>query len=365
MALHAVLDFIREYSRQNRDASKTQVAEATAKTFSLRKRGSVYASDTYALRFSIASTKSFSNTVLALSVLRRFDSLPFVVCVLRPGSTEFLLANTTFLRKISHSSHRLRIGNIKGSFLGHDIFREYAGLANSPENFDRLFAIHKEFMPEENLERLVEATGNIAGTGSRFEPTTAQRQAILQAPGLAAKVARSPGYQRVKTELAQIVAERTPVILEAAQIDNVNLRGNRIEQIITGGINDHDLADVIHHLDAGIELHLEIKTKLLDRASSPKAYNIDKALTTLARGSTVISFFFVGLNKNSSHVAATTVSIFDRTVLGATRIQFHWAGRNSRGETQLTGNLSSLFSGSHREEIDVDEAKRFLEKLLE
>ena len=80
---------------------------------------------------------------------RRFDNVPFVVVILRPASTEFLLANTTFLKKISHASHQLRIDNVRGGFLGNDILREYAGLANVPENFDRLFAPHKMQAPSQ------------------------------------------------------------------------------------------------------------------------------------------------------------------------------------------------------------------------
>jgi len=40
------------------------------------------------------------------------------------------MANTTFLKKISHSSHQLRVDNVRGSFLGHDIMREYEGIEN-------------------------------------------------------------------------------------------------------------------------------------------------------------------------------------------------------------------------------------------
>jgi hypothetical protein len=40
----------------------------------------------------------------------------------RPKDVEFLLANATFLKKISHSSHQLRIDNVKGSFSGTTSF---------------------------------------------------------------------------------------------------------------------------------------------------------------------------------------------------------------------------------------------------
>jgi hypothetical protein len=40
-------------------------------------------------------------------------------------------------------------------------------------------------------------------------------------------------------------------ILQAAAVENVNLRGNRIEQLVTGGGNVHDLGDLRRDLDPG------------------------------------------------------------------------------------------------------------------
>jgi hypothetical protein len=358
-----LIDFVQNYRRENPNASKQQIAAATATGLGLTKHRSIFACGDYAVRFSEANGPSFSNVVLSLSALRSFDDVPFIVAVLRPGATDFLLANTTFLRKISHSSHQLRIDNIRGSFLGHDIIRDYEGIPNEPANFDTLFSIHQEFGWQENLERLVEATNAISGRGARFVVTDNSRAAILRAPELAAAIVPNPVYQQLKRELATIVHERSAAILAAGAVDNVNLRGNQIEQLITGGINEHRLADMIRHVD-GVELQLEIKTKLMDRASSPKAYNVDKALATLGTGRSLIAFCFVGVNVGSGQVTTSTVSIFDRAVLAATRIQFHWAGRNSRGVTQLTGNLAPLFSPTYAEQINVVEAQQFLERLL-
>jgi len=51
-------------------------------------------------------------------------------------------------------------------------------------------------------------------------------------------------------------------------------------------------------------------------------------------------------------------------VIRATRIQFHWAGRNSRGVTQLTRDLATLFSPEFEENIDQDAAVAFLKDLI-
>ena len=79
-----------------------------------------------------------------------------------PLKNYLYLANTSFLKKISHSSQQLRENNIRGSFNGSDIVRHFEGIANSPENFDRLFNIHAGVGFEGNLVRLVEATNNIS-----------------------------------------------------------------------------------------------------------------------------------------------------------------------------------------------------------
>jgi hypothetical protein len=358
-----LIDFVRKYRSEYPNASKQEIAAATAKGLNLRSHRSVYSGDGFVVRFSESKKSGFSGTICALRAIQQFDHLPFVVALIRPHMTEYFLANSTFINKVSHSSQLLAVDRIRGSINGSNIIRAYDGIDNRPENFDWLFSIHQEFEWNENVQRLVDATGAIAGHCTRFVVTDKARDMILRAPSLAASIVNNPIYLQLKEELGAIVSERSEEILNAAAIDNVNVRGNQIEQLITGGINEHRLADMIRHVD-GIELQLEIKTKLMDRASSPKAYNIDKALATLSAGHSLIAFCFVGVDIGIGQVTSSTVSIFDRAVLAATRIQFHWAGRNSRGVTQLTGNLAPLFSPTYAEQINVVEGQRFLERLL-
>lgn len=78
-----------------------------------------------------------------------------------------------------------------------------------------------------------------------------------------------------------------------------------------------------------------------------------------------MSFFFVGIDIEAGNIKTCLVSIFDRTILKATRVQFHWAGRNSRGVTQLTGDFVSIFNPDFSEDIDVSLVKDFLMKLID
>ena len=73
----------------------------------------------------------------------------------------------------------------------------------------------------------------------------------------------------------------------------------------------------------------------------------------------------MGINLDMQYVVTCLVSIFDQTILNATRVQFHWAGRNSRGVTQLTGDVSSLFESDFTESIDIDQGRNFLQRLID
>ena len=116
----------------------------------------------FAIRFCKSASRNFGNTVLALSALHRYDAIPFIVCLVTPICSYLMLANTTFHRKISHSSQELRRDNIEGSFIGSDVMREGEGVENIPENFEFLYNSRENYTFEENLDRLVEATNNIA-----------------------------------------------------------------------------------------------------------------------------------------------------------------------------------------------------------
>lgn len=349
----------------NAHLPKDALARLVASTFSLTKERSVYTGSDFSIRFSTANGPSLPNCILSLSALQKYDHKPFYVCATGRGGTYLLLANSTFLKKVSHSSQALRTDNIRGTFLGSDILRAYDGIENTPENFPLLFEIHQQFTWEENLARLVEATNAIGASGTRFDPTPDQITHILNAPRLAAEVLHTPAYRQVETNLRQRTLAQKAAILGAARIDNVNLRGNRIEALLSQAATDHDLADLSFDLGGGLRLLLDLKTKLLDRSSSPKAYNIDKLLRALADGRTAYGFTFLGIDPGRGEVHLKVVSFLDATVLAATRIQHHWAGRGSRGVTQLASSLDALFQPGFSEQVDTEAARQFLRQLVD
>lgn len=361
--LYEALDFLVTYKASNPSARKQELQAAFIGAFGPRRVRSVLVGDGYALRFSEAQAGSFSNTILSLSALQQHDQAPFVVVVVRRDRLDFLIANSTMLRKVSHSSMDLRIGRVRGSFNGSDILREYDGLSNIPANFDSLFALHAAFTWDDNVERLVEATNAIVPREVRFYPSTDDEALILEAPNRAAAALASEDFAAIGQDLITTVKQHGQSILSLAALDNVNLRGNEIEQLITGGGSAHRLDDIERRYANGL-LSIDIKTKLLDRASAPKAYNVDKMLRFLAEPDTVAAVLVIGIDVAGQDVRATLLPVLERSLLAVTRVQHHWAGRGSRGVTQLSGPFTQVFASDYSPTVPLDQAREFLRELI-
>lgn len=364
----------------NKDAVKQQVVQQ----FKLVRDRSVFYCDSFAIRFSYTSGNSFSNTVLSLSALQKYDSIPFIVCIVTPNINRLLLANTTFLSKISHSSQELTLYNIKGSFNGSDIMKEYQDIPNERDNIIELYPFHEEFSFQENLIRLVEATNNISPTGKRFSANDENIKTIIDSVDRANKFNNSPDYVVLKGELDARVKKYSKEIMVASHIENVNIRGRLIEYLITE--DDDDLkARLVEEINEeysqlpkfttqnllgdykrifnDYNTETDVKTKVIILNSNPKAYNIDKFLEFLSQDKSVFLFFFVGIND----VAVTKtclVSVFQKDLLGGTVYLRHWAGRNSRGVTQFMGKVINQLLVEQKQDIDVENAKAFLEELI-
>ena len=298
---------------------KSRLADILAAQFSLTKDRSVFYCEEFAIRFSSAAGISFSNTVLSLSNLKKVDHIPFLVCLVTPSENHVLLANTTMLRKISHSSQQLRVDNIKGSFNGSDILRDFEGIPNIPANIERLFDIHSSIGFEGNLVRLVEETNNISPTGRKYAVSDVSRVSIMAAPERAIRFVALPDAETLKQELDDRVDRYRNEIVLAALIENVNVRGRIIEYLIAGeddalrqeiiralqskgaskGIpafkTENALGDYQRLFDNFVT-ETDVKTKIMILSSNPKAYNLDKILEFLSHDKSVFMFYFVGVD---------------------------------------------------------------------
>ena len=115
-----LIKFIEEHNSIN---DKTKLEKLVKNKFNLEEKRSIFTNKYFSIRFCKAKSQNFGNTVLSLSELQKYDNIPFIVCIVSPEKNYLLLGNTTFLKKISHSSKNLTIENIKGSFNGSDILK--------------------------------------------------------------------------------------------------------------------------------------------------------------------------------------------------------------------------------------------------
>lgn len=368
--------------------NKQAVEDDVCAHFHLTLDRKVYHNEYFAVRFSYSKSDSdtFSNTVLSLSALEKYDKIPFFVVLVRKSSPNLiLLANTTFLKKISHSSQELSMTNIKGSFNGSDIMRDFNHRKNAPENFDYLFAVHQGMDWEDNLFRLVEASSNIKPVNQKFEPTEAERTNIFASINRACTFVKSDNFRILEDDLNERCNKCKREILVASHIENTNIRGRLIESLITSNdIERQHIISNLHNLEAALpsydtknglgdyyrefdngNTYTDIKPKIVYLNSNPKAYNIDKFLQKMAGSKSVFLFFFIGID-GSSKFKTLLCSVYHGNLIDNTVLQFHWAGRNTRGVAQFNGTAidEMLKDESFVNEIDVAKSEAFLNKLL-
>lgn len=379
------VDYIVNHAPQH---NKKVVEDDVCKHFKLIKDRKVYHNDYFAVRFSYSKTNSdsFSNTVLSLSTLEKYDKIPFFVVLVRQPSTNLiLLANTTFLKKISHSSKELSITNIRGSFNGSDIMREFDDKSNTPENFDYLFALHQGLDWDDNLSRLVDASSSIKPVNQKFIPSEIEVNNIYDSVSRAIDFISSSNYSVLEDDLNERCNKSRIAILTASHIENTNIRGRLIESLITS--NDEERQNIINNLqnlEAALpsydtrnglgdyyrefnngNTYTDIKTKIIYLNSNPKAYNVDKFLKQMADSKSIFFFFFIGIDENSIF-KTILCSVYHEKLLDNTILQFHWAGRNTRGVAQFNGTAidEMLNEKNFTNNICEEKVKSFLQKLL-
>ena len=369
---------------------KEKLADIIQKEFHLEKKRSVYTNEFFSVRFSEFKEENgkngrISNTVLGLSTLLKYDDKPFFVCAISLHTNYLWITNTTFLYKITHSSQKLTINKIRGSFLGSDIIMQYEGIENRPENFEKLFAIHEIMPVEDNIERLVENTSQIEGGGSQLDITPEIREKILKSITRTKEFLKSKEYEDLMQDLSGRVKKVQEVIFDAAQKKNVNKRGRVIEFLITGEDlkrkeqikkaleDDKPLPDITTEDNLGdyskvypnYYVETDIKTKLLFRKGNPKAYNVDKLLEFLATEKAVYMIFILGIKEDGT-MTMKLCSILDKYCIENTDIITQWCGRKSRGVAQFREKgLIQMLEGNKRTQIDEKIAREFLEKLME
>ena len=354
------------YFSKYKKADKTSVIAYCESEFGFKKDGrSVYMdpSNQYRVRFSYSASGTFSNVVLSLSTVLKIDYSPLIVAVIHPNFYELMLCNSTFIEKVSHSSKNLTEQKIRGSFLGSNIIKTWNGIENTPDNFDELFAFHQLIPVEENIARIVEATTGIVSTRKPFRVDKDIYRVIKSALEIPLNAKYSALWQSIKRELDNRTCNRrSEIVLVASREDtNVNIRGNAIEQLITRGKNKHSLGDVEFTV-GGLSAAVDIKSVRENKASCPKLYNVDKFLKSLSRLRHHF-IYFVFINEQGG-IVTNLVNVLDKEMIELTRIQHHWAGRLSRGVTQLDRKFHNLVAGNWQTTYSFDRAKDFVDHLI-
>ena len=385
--VHSFIQLITDNKHIN---TKHEIINIVGSKFRLVKDGrALYHTDDFAAVFCYSKNGSFSNVVLSLSKLEKYDHIPcFVVLVKKDKDNVIYMLNTSFLDKISHSSQDLSTNNIRGSLLGSNIRKKFdeIGKQNIPDDFDAIFAYHQGFTWQENLERLVESTNNIKPHAQKTAINDSERQNIISSPRRAIKFVSSDNYNVLLDDLRERCEQAKQGIIIASHIDNVNIRGRLIEALITSDPDKRNelliaLSDAEHQLptyntknDIGdyvryfnnADTYTDIKTKILYLDSNPKAYNIDKFLKCLSDDKSVVMFFFIGIDETGM-LKTILCSVFHDSLISSTVLQQHWSGRATRGTAQFVGRTINelLNQQNFINHIDEKQSADFLQTLID
>ena len=360
----SIIDKIKEDSKSfTKPLNKQKIVDYIVSKYNLKKERKLYLSQNLSIRFS-SSKSGYSNTFLGLKKILENDTKPLIACIIREKQIEFLIANSTFINCISHSSKLLTTNNIKGSANLSNIIKEFSEMRNEPSNFNKLFELHNCIPQKDNIERIVHNTQNIKSKGKKYNPSESQSKIIHGVVEFTKSLENDSEFINFKNLLIQKVYNLKFEILETSKIDNVNIRGNKIEQILTKGVNSHDLGDILQIINNDNKIIIDIKSKLLNASSSPAAYNIDKLLEAISVKKTYFGYLFIGINDEKKEVKAELLSFIDNFLIDNTNIQHHWSGRNSRGTTQLNDNIKNIFLDNFESRIDTYKAGIFIDSLI-
>lgn len=226
--LRKVLDF---FSETQDIADKSKLEERFIERFEAQRLGKLIdlPDNSVTVRFSAnnkSDNESCSNTILALGKIRPRDNHPILSVLVTKGKNYIKLINSSYLKKVSHSSQNLTLTNIRGSINYSDIIKEFEGIANSIENIEKLFLLHQEHEFSENLVRIVEATNQIVAQKEKYVPNGEQLRNLVTSGTRSIEFVKSSYFNDLESELTSRVERNAKAIMIAGTcIENVNIRG--------------------------------------------------------------------------------------------------------------------------------------------
>ncbi len=159
MNLTQLVDFLLKWRDTNPKGTKKALAAAVTAQSDLRLDKALLVGAECVLRINqMQQAGDDSYAVAALHKLCEYDDRPIVVCLLTTRGMRLLLANTSLIEKVSERSYRLANENLTGSVLDTDILAALDGIANLPDNFEKLWTAHQASDRIANIERIVGTT---------------------------------------------------------------------------------------------------------------------------------------------------------------------------------------------------------------
>ena len=348
--------YAKKKKREKEKLTKSVVGELLEKEFKLEILDrNLFAHKDFKIRVASINSDSqqLSNTIKSFDSIIKYDDLPIILMIVSPNQIYYRLANLTFIKKVSHSSKLLEVSNIKGSINGSDIMSEFNGLENSKENFDKLFSMHLLENKKENIERIVRETHDIkasVSTGKKISVSLKDFEKYIKTEN---KLLTSKEFSIIEDTDRKKILNLSKEIIEVFEtVDNVNLQGNTIEQLITGSGNTHGIEDTIYESVYG-KIKIDYKTKNLNKKSSPKAVDINKLVETIAEGSRFL-FQLVEYNPENKEISTCLFSPFEEYVINNSLVQHHWSGRGSLGHIQFNNKVKGRNIYENRREINIE-----------
>ncbi len=96
----SIINFLNFIESKTGIGNKSTLIKEVQKKFNLTKDRSVYYCEDFAVRFSSSKSTNFSNTVVSLSNLQKYDDSPFIVCLVTPKKNLSCLRQIRLWRKI-------------------------------------------------------------------------------------------------------------------------------------------------------------------------------------------------------------------------------------------------------------------------
>lgn len=351
------VDFLK-YIESNKDElaqePKNAIKRQLASQFDLAlSRGLLLGRD-FDVSVKVLKGSGYTNAVTSIKNLINRIYKPVFNIVVSPSGLRVYLLHLKFINKVSHSSKALSMDNWRGTVLGSNISD---GALVTSDNFKQLWeeCIDEDFTSL--LNSIVNNTHEIKAKNSKIEVTEQLLQLVKS------NIEYSDAHD-ISNEIRDILNESLYNNITQEDVDSfnesdVNTRGNNIEKLILGSVNNqHDFADYMYDDSTAVD----IKTHLKGSSSNPKLFNLDKYVNflTIHKGRCSFYLYIVEIGDTLDTVETYCYNIYATDLVKGLNVVNTNAGRNSLGVVQ--GKIKHFNNSTVDVELAYNKIKQMLEK---